>query len=71
MKKSNIILGSLAGLIGLVGLSGCSDFLNTHPQGTNSSDQYFANDYQAVEALDGIYAFYHQEDCFGREFFWE
>lgn len=71
MKKSNIILGSLASLIGLVGLSGCNDFLNTHPQGTNSSDQYFANDYQAVEALDGIYAFYHQEDCFGREFFWE
>ncbi len=55
----------------MLSLSSCDDFLNVQPQGDNSSDQYFTNDYQAIESLDGVYAYYHQEGGFGREIFWE
>lgn len=55
----------------MLSLSSCDDFLNVQPQGVNSSDQYFTNDYQAIESLDGVYAYYHQEGGFGREIFWE
>ncbi|MDO5035339.1 MAG: RagB/SusD family nutrient uptake outer membrane protein [Porphyromonas sp.] len=69
MKKT--IYSIIVLLIGLAGLTGCEDFLDVQSKGANTVDQYFQNDYQAQEALDGIYAYYHQEGGFGREFFWE
>lgn len=70
MKSKNIIL-SLTIAVGALTLSSCSDFLDVKPQGVYYEGNYFSNDARAQESLDGIYAFYHQEGGFGREFFWE
>lgn len=65
MKK--YILFVFAGLL----LSSCNDFLDVKAEGDPSIVEYFANDQQAIDAIDGIYAPIHQETGFGRELFWE
>ncbi len=60
-------------LIGLLAftLSSCSDFLDVQPEGDPTTDQYFSNDGQAIDIVDGLYARLPQEGVFGRELFWE
>ncbi len=66
MKKyiSFLALSALA-------LSSCADFLDVQPEGQPSTNTYFVNDEQAIDAIDGLYAPVHQEKGFGRELFWE
>ena len=68
MKKH--ILSVLA-LAGLMSLSSCSDFLDVQPEGESTTDNYFSNDQQAIDAIDALYARLQQENVFGREFFWD
>lgn len=49
----------------------CSDFLDVQPEGTPSADQYFKNDQQAIDAVDGLYYEFSQEDIYGRNLFYE
>lgn len=49
----------------------CSEFLDKQPEGNPTAGNYFNNDLQAVDAVDMLYARLHQENVFGREFFWE
>ena len=51
--------------------SSCSDFLDVQPEGDATTTQYFTNDQQAIDAIDGLYERFHQEGCYGRELFWE
>ncbi|WP_455632929.1 RagB/SusD family nutrient uptake outer membrane protein, partial [Parabacteroides sp.] len=51
--------------------SSCSDFLDVQPEGNATTDAYFLNDQQAIDAIDGLYERFHQEGCYGRELFWE
>ena len=51
--------------------SSCSDFLDVQPEGDAKTDEYFTNDQQAIEVVDGLYERFHQEGCYGRELFWE
>lgn len=67
MKAKHI----LTAVVSLALLSSCSDFLDVQPEGTPTVTQYFTNDDQAVDAIDGLYYPIHQEDLFGREMFWE
>ena len=52
-------------------MSSCTDFLDTQPEGTFSTDSYFQNDQQAIDALDAVYSRLAQENMFGRDIFWE
>ncbi|MBS6469730.1 MAG: RagB/SusD family nutrient uptake outer membrane protein [Bacteroides sp.] len=61
---------SIIALSGLV-LSSCSDFLDVQSEGNPTTNAYFTNDQQAIDAIDGLYAPIHQETGFGRELFWE
>lgn len=61
---------SIIALSGLV-LSSCSDFLDVQSEGNPTTNAYFTNDQQAIDAIDGLYAPIHQEKGFGRELFWE
>lgn len=67
MKTKHI----LAIACSVLALSSCSDFLDVQPEGNPTKDNYFTNDDQAVDAIDGLYAPIHQEGLFGREMFWE
>lgn len=49
----------------------CSDFLDVQPEGTPSADQYFKNDQQAIDAVDGLYYEFSQENIYGRNLFYE
>lgn len=68
MKK--YILSAFA-VAGLMAFTSCSDFLDVEPQGAPTTTTYFTNDQQAIDAIDKLYARLHQENVFGREFFWE
>lgn len=57
-------------LSALVGTS-CSDFLDVRSEGNPTTDNYFTNDQQAIDVIDGLYERFHQEGCYGRELFWE
>lgn len=61
---------SIIALSGLV-LSSCSNFLDVQSEGNPTTNAYFTNDQQAIDAIDGLYAPIHQETGFGRELFWE
>ena len=52
-------------------LSSCSDFLDVQPEGDPTTNSYFHNDQQAIEAVDALYERFHQEAMYGRELFWE
>ncbi len=49
----------------------CSNFLDVQPEGNPTTETYFTNDQQSVDIIDMLYARLHQENVFGREFFWE
>ena len=49
----------------------CDQFLDVNSQGSPTQNQYFQNDQQAIDAVDGIYARLAQESCMGRELYWE
>ncbi|MCQ2185872.1 MAG: RagB/SusD family nutrient uptake outer membrane protein [Bacteroidales bacterium] len=68
MKKYITII-SIA--LGLAAVCGCDKFLDVQPEGNPTSTTYFANDQQAIDAIDFLYARYQQEKMFGREIFWE
>lgn len=67
MKKNILMLGMAAALL----TTSCSDFLDVQPEGTPSADQYFKNDQQAIDAVDGLYYEFSQEDIYGRNLFYE
>ncbi len=57
--------------LGALSAASCSKFLDVQSQGYPTQDQYFQNDQQAIDAVDGIYARLAQESCMGRELYWE
>lgn len=61
------MLGMAAALL----TTSCSDFLDVQPEGTPSADQYFKNDQQAIDAVDGLYYEFSQENIYGRNLFYE
>lgn len=67
MKKNILMLGMAAALL----TTSCSDFLDVQPEGTPSADQYFKNDQQAIDAVDGLYYEFSQENIYGRNLFYE
>lgn len=67
MKKYISIIAVAAAMT----LTSCNDFLDVKTYGTPTADNYFNNDQQAIDAVDMLYARLHQENVFGREFFWE
>ncbi len=69
MKKYIVLLLALSAL--LEGTTSCSDFLDVQSEGNATTDNYFTNDQQAIDAIDGLYERFHQEGCYGRELFWE
>ena len=52
-------------------LTSCEEFLDVNSQGAPTQNQYFQNDQQAIDAVDGVYARLAQESCLGREIYWE
>lgn len=62
---------ALFALSALIGSASCSDFLDVESEGYATTDNYFTNDQQAIDAIDGLYERFHQEGCYGRELFWE
>ena len=67
MKKNILLFAMAASLL----TTSCSDFLDVQPEGNATSDQYFMNDQQAIDAVDALYERFHQEALYGRELFWE
>lgn len=67
--KKNILMLSIAAASLL--MTSCSDFLDVQPEGTPSTDQYFKNDQQAIDAVDGLYYEFAQENIYGRNLFYE
>ena len=67
--KKYIILAILAA--GTLCISSCAKFLDVKAEGSPTADQYFQNDQQAIDAVDGIYARLAQENVLGRELYWE
>lgn len=68
MKKI-ITVFSIA--LGLLSVGACDKFLDVNPEGNPTTTTYFTNDQQAIDAIDYLYARFHQEAMFGREIFWE
>lgn len=62
---------SIITVVAAVTFTSCSDFLDVQPEGKPTTENYFANDQQAIDAIDMLYGRLHQENVFGREFFWE
>ena len=67
MKKNILFFAMAASLL----TTSCSDFLDVQPEGNATTDQYFVNDQQAIDAVDALYERFHQEALYGRELFWE
>ena len=67
--KKYIILALVAA--GSLSVASCAKFLDVKAEGSPTADQYFQNDQQAIDAVDGIYARLAQESCMGRELYWE
>lgn len=49
----------------------CSDFLDVQPEGSSNINNYFKNDKQAIDAVDGLYERFQIEGMYGRDLFWE
>lgn len=67
--KKYIILALIAA--GILSVASCAKFLDVKAEGAPTADQYFQNDQQSIDAVDGIYARLAQESCMGRELYWE
>ena len=57
--------------LGALSVASCQKFLDVHTQGSPTQDQFFQNDQQAIDAVDGCYARLPQEAVLGREIYWE
>ena len=58
--------------ISLAVMSSCSDFLDVQPEGIPTTDNYFQNDGQAIDAVDALYKEISRDDqLWGRDIFWE
>ncbi|MBP3256560.1 MAG: RagB/SusD family nutrient uptake outer membrane protein [Bacteroidales bacterium] len=57
--------------LGVLNFSACNKFLDYSSQGSPTQDNYFQNDQQAIDAVASIYARLIQENCMGREMYWE
>ncbi|GHT61652.1 membrane protein [Bacteroidia bacterium] len=51
--KKNIIIGLALGIT--LSLAGCSDFLEPHPKGKFTEENYFKTEQDAINAVQGIY----------------
>lgn len=68
MKASIIMTAALS----LAVMSSCSDFLDVQPEGKPTTENYFQNDGQAIDAVDGLYKELCRDDqLWGRDIFWE
>ena len=65
MKKNILLFAMAASLL----TTSCSDFLDVQPEGNATTDQYFMNDQQAIDAVDALYERFHQEVLYGRDLF--
>lgn len=52
-------------------LSSCSDFLDVTPEGNATTDTYFTNDAQVIDAIDACYSRFGQESMYGRNIYAE
>lgn len=68
MKKYIFAIIAVAGVFFM---TSCEDFLKPDSEGLYSSENYFQNDQQAIDAVDACYMRFLEEDCFGRQFMWE
>ena len=68
MKK--YILSAVA-VIGALAMTSCKDFLQPQPEGNPTTTNYFTNDQQAVDAVDGFLRDMTSGDAwYGREYQW-
>ena len=65
MKKNILLFFFSSSLL----TTSCSDFLDVQPEGNATTDQYFMNDQQAIDAVDALYERFHQEVLYGRDLF--
>lgn len=68
MKK--YILSAIA-VAGMFAITSCEDFLKPTSEGAYTSENYFQNDQQAIDAVDACYMRFLEENCFGRQIMWE
>ncbi|MBQ0127286.1 MAG: RagB/SusD family nutrient uptake outer membrane protein [Bacteroidales bacterium] len=68
MKK--IIIIAIATLTAICA-TGCKDFLDVKPQGTNTTDTYFQNDQQAIDAVDHLYQYLGDEYLCSQDIHWD
>ena len=52
-------------------LGSCSDFLDVQKEGVPTTDTYFNNDQEAIDAVDALYYNFHDEETYGRDLYWE
>ena len=69
MKKYISI--AIAAVCALICFASCDKFLDVNSQGAPTQNNYFQNDQQAIDAVDGCYARLPQEAVLGRELYWE
>lgn len=55
----------------VIASSSCTDFLNVKPEAQGNTNDYFKNDFQAKEAIEGAYSKIDEEEFYGRSFFYE
>lgn len=53
---------SIITVVAAVTFTSCSDFLDVQPEGKPTTENYFANDQQAIDAIDMLYGRLHQEN---------
>lgn len=70
MKQYNFA-AALGTVLLVLFLSSCEDFLDVKPEGQGNATNYFNNDFQAKEAIEGAYAPIDEEDFYGQGFFYE
>ena len=69
IMKKYIVITAIA--LGALSAASCEKFLDVQTQGYPTQDQFFQNDQQAIDAVDGCYARLPQEAVLGRELYWE
>ena len=69
IMKKYITIAIIA--LGALSVASCEKFLDVHTEGSPTQDQFFQNDQQAIDAIDGCYARLPQEAVLGREIYWE
>ena len=67
MKKTIIFTLALAAFV----LAGCSDFLDVKTQGLYTTDNYFTNDQQSIDAVDKLYYYLEDENICSQDIHWD